>query len=251
MVDTSAVDGREPGGAHIGDLKAVVLDTPDIKGLSAFYVGIAGVTEAHVDDDWITASTPEGWHIAFQLADDHVPPRWPDPAYPQQMHLDLVVPDMAAAVAGAVLAGATRLPGGGETFTVLADPAGHPFCLCQRDGVEGAGVADVCIDSPDGAALARFYAPLLGMEVTYEGAEGAMISAPEKLSVIFQNVETYTAPRWPDPGHPQQLHLDVQVTDVDEAERRVLALGATKLATGDGTFRVYADPVGHPFCLVW
>jgi len=78
-----------------------------------------------------------------------------------------------------------------------------------------------------------------------------MISAPEKLSVIFQNVGTYTAPRWPDPSHPQQLHLDVQVTDVDDAERQALALGATRLAIGDGTFRVYADPVGHPFCLVW
>jgi hypothetical protein len=41
------------------------------------------------------------------------------------------------------------------------------------------------------------------------------------------------------------------VEDIDTAEREVLALGATRLP-GDGQdFRVYADPAGHPFCLIW
>jgi Glyoxalase-like domain len=37
------------------------------------------------------------------------------------------------------------------------------------------------------------------------------------------------------------------------AERKVLALGATRVpdADEDDAFRVYRDPVGHPFCLVW
>ena len=48
-----------------------------------------------------------------------------------------------------------------------------------------------------------------------------------------------------------QFHLDVRVADVEEAEPKVLALGARKLPGGGGDFRVYADPVGHPFCLVW
>ena len=33
------------------------------------------------------------------------------------------------------------------------------------------------------------------------------------------------------------------------AEAATLALGATKFGDGDGDFRVYADPAGHPFCL--
>ena len=97
----------------IGELSVIVLDTPDPTGLSSFYGSVAGVTITDSDDDWITTSTPEGWHIAFQRAPDHVPPRWPDPMYPQQMHLDLLVPDLAAAVDLARRAGATRLPGGG------------------------------------------------------------------------------------------------------------------------------------------
>ena len=38
---------------------------------------------------------------------------------------------------------------------------------------------------------------------------------------------------------------------MDAAEPRVLALGATRLPGGGDDFRVYADPAGHPFCLVW
>ena len=35
------------------------------------------------------------------------------------------------------------------------------------------------------------------------------------------------------------------------ASTAVLELGAKRLPGGGGDFRVYADPVGHPFCLVW
>lgn len=228
-----------------------MLDTPDMACLSAFYAAVAGVTTTSTDEDWTNTRTPEGWTIAFQLAPDHVPPRWPGQEIPQQMHLDLLVPDLATAVDRATAHGATRLPGGGPTFAVLADPAGHPFCLCQREGVPDVQVSDVAIDCPDGGALARFYGPLLGMEITYEGPEGAMIAREGQPSVMFQNVEGYRPPRWPDPARPQQFHLDVTVTDIDEAEPQVLALGATRLPGEGGNWRVYADPAGHPFCLVW
>ena len=134
---------------------------------------------------------------------------------------------------------------------MLADPSGHPFCLCAREGAQRVTLADVCIDCPDGAALARFYAPLLGMKVTYEGEEGAMISADGQPSVVFQNVAIYNPPRWPAPGYPQQVHLDVAVTEIGEAEQQALELGATRLPGSGDNFRVYADPAGHPFCLVW
>ena len=67
----------------------------------------------------------------------------------------------------------------------------------------------------------------------------------------FQQASDHVPPDRPDPARPQQFHLDVRVADVEEAEPRVLALGARSLPGGGGDFRVYADPVGHPFCLVW
>jgi hypothetical protein len=41
------------------------------------------------------------------------------------------------------------------------------------------------------------------------------------------------------------------VDDLDEAERQAVALGATKFdhQPDPGNFRVFADPVGHVFCL--
>jgi catechol-2,3-dioxygenase len=238
-------------GDMIGKLHSVVLDAPDIKALSSFYGELAGLEQTYTDDEWIMMKGPEGWLLGFQRIDEHVPPRWPDPAYPQQFHLDWLVPDLDAGVSRAESLGATRLGGDGKSWVVLADPAGHPFCLCQGETGDPVKLADVAIDCPDGSSLARFYAELLGLGVTYEGAEGAAAGADGKLTVMFQQIKTYNAPRWPDPAYPQQFHLDVEVADIDEAEPKTLALGATRLPGGGKTFRVYADPAGHPFCLVW
>ena len=184
----------------------------------------------------------------MQLAPDHVPPQWPGQEQPQQFHLDLQIDGTAAAAERAVGLGATRLADG-PSWVTLADPAGHPFDLCQKDGVGPVmGLFAVTIDAPDAPALARFYADLLGMQVTYEGPEGALVAGDGK-SVMFQQVSGYNPPRWPDPARPQQAHLDIIVDDLDAGETRALQLGASRLSEGGQQFRVFADPAGHPFCL--
>jgi hypothetical protein len=68
--------------------------------------------------------------------------------------------------------------------------------------------------------------------------------------LAFQHVDDYRAPEWPTQNVPQQYHLDFDVPALDEGERKVLALGATKAEFQPGTtFRVFLDPAGHPFCL--
>jgi Glyoxalase-like domain len=76
----------------------------------------------------------DGQEIAFQLAADHVAPQWPEQEHPQQFHLDLLVDGYEAAAERAIGLGAIRLAAG-PTWVTLADPAGHPFDLCQKDGV--------------------------------------------------------------------------------------------------------------------
>ena len=231
-----------------GRLDAAAFDAADIDTLASFYAELAGWQIVRKDVDWITVRAGDGQEIAFQLAPDHVPPQWPGQERPQQFHLDLQVADPQAAAERAVALGATRLATGASWIT-LADPAGHPFDLCQKDGVGPVmELFAVTIDAPDASALARFYGALLGMEVTHDGPEGALLSGGGK-SVMFQQVGEYTPPQWPDPAHPQQAHLDIGVEDIDAAEARALELGATRLGRGGGDFRVYADPAGHPFCL--
>jgi hypothetical protein len=117
----------------IGKLDAIVLDTPDTLGLATFHATLAGLDLRREDSDgsWVSLSLPSGQQLAFQQAADHVPPQWPDPAHPQQFHLDVEVPDLDEAEQQALKLGATRLPGGGEGFRVFADPVGHPFCLVR------------------------------------------------------------------------------------------------------------------------
>jgi catechol 2,3-dioxygenase-like lactoylglutathione lyase family enzyme len=110
----------------------------------------------------------------------------------------------------------------------------------------------VVIDCPDPQALAEFYGELLGGKITHIDEDWVTLGIENGPPLSFQLAPDLQPPRWPDPGHPQQFHLDVSVEDVDAAESKVLALGATHLHTPeDQDFRVYADPAGHPFCLVF
>jgi hypothetical protein len=118
----------------IGRLYEVVIDCPDPKALASFYRELTGLDELYVDDGWATLGRGKDVRIAFQRAEDYQPPRWPDPAYPQHMHLDIFVADIAAAEERVLKLGARPLDaGGGDSFRVYADPAGHPFCLCRDD----------------------------------------------------------------------------------------------------------------------
>ena len=112
----------------IGTLSTIVLDCPDPLALARFYSELTGLPITNTDDDWVDVGSGQP-RLAFQLAPDHQPPRWPDPAFPQQLHLDVRVDDVEVAEKEVFALGATRLAGGGEDFRVYADPAGHPFCL--------------------------------------------------------------------------------------------------------------------------
>jgi len=108
----------------------------------------------------------------------------------------------------------------------------------------------VVLDCPDPAALAAFYAELLGQPINYRSEDWVVVAADDRSSgLAFQRATDHRPPTWPNTGVPQQLHLDVMVDDVAAAGRRVRALGATEL-DGSHTYAVYADPAGHPFCLV-
>jgi catechol 2,3-dioxygenase-like lactoylglutathione lyase family enzyme len=105
----------------------------------------------------------------------------------------------------------------------------------------------VVLDCADPDSLASFYSELLGQPVTYRSDQWVVVAADDRTSgLAFQQVPDHRAPTWPASDVPQQVHLDIMVDDVADAAVRVVALGARKL---DGP-NVYADPAGHPFCLI-
>ncbi|HET7476808.1 MAG TPA: VOC family protein [Dermatophilaceae bacterium] len=125
--------------------------------------------------------------------------------------------------------------------------------MTSRPGTVRLGM--VVIDCPEPAALARFYGGLLGLTATDDDQDWTTLAGPG-YRLAFQRAEPYHPPKWPD-GPPQQFHLDLDVTDPVAAHELAMSLGATPLRPTTppdpgqpAAFRVYADPVGHPFCLV-
>ncbi|MFC9688622.1 VOC family protein [Kribbella sp. NPDC056951] len=120
------------------------LDAEDARGLAEFYRQLMGLQyrpgdepPTADDDSWLVLVDADGRRqLAVQRAD--VVPRstWPSPEIPMQMHLDFAVPTAEALelhrlhaeqLGARVLLDRTQV--GSEPLYVLADPAGHPFCL--------------------------------------------------------------------------------------------------------------------------
>ena len=83
-----------------------------------------------------------------------------------------------------------------------------------------------------------------------------LVSPDGSHRLSFQRVRKLTRATWPSEEVPQQLHLDLSVSnraELDAQHERALALGACVLEDRSADqvepLRVYADPAGHPFCI--
>jgi hypothetical protein len=108
----------------------VMLDCPDAQQLSTFYAELLGKPVTYEGEGVAMIGSDGAQPVMFQQVTEYLAPRWPDPAYPQQVHLDVTVDDVDAAEAAVLKLGATSLSHAGDNWRVYADPAGKPFCLC-------------------------------------------------------------------------------------------------------------------------
>lgn len=111
----------------------VTLDCSDPEELGRFWASMLGGEVVFARGGTVGVRTPWTW-IACVRIDDHRPPTWPDGAVPKQVHLDLDVDDLDAAVAEAESCGAVPAPfqPAPEARRIMLDPAGHPFCLTTQ-----------------------------------------------------------------------------------------------------------------------
>ena len=123
------------------------VDARDCRGLAEFYRELLGLayrqgdeppTDGGPDDaDWLVLLDGGGYRVlAVQQKKDTTPPTWPAEDTPIQMHMDFTVPtpadleghrQRAEALGARMLLDRSR--DDKEPLYVLADPAGHPFCL--------------------------------------------------------------------------------------------------------------------------
>ncbi|MFI7419942.1 VOC family protein [Nonomuraea sp. NPDC049684] len=109
-------------------IASMVFDCADPVALAAFYAKATGWQVGDSDPGYATV-TGGPVPLAFQRIDGYRGPGWPNDG--KHAHLDLTVPDVEEARRALVALGAT-LPAhqpGGDDWTVLLDPEGHPFCV--------------------------------------------------------------------------------------------------------------------------
>jgi hypothetical protein len=108
----------------------------------------------------------------------------------------------------------------------------------------------VSLDCADPGQLSTFWAELLGGEIVATSEEVAVVKL-DHLLLTAMRVDDYVAPTWPEGPIPKQSHIDLDVDDLAEAEKRAVTLGATRAECQQaaGRFLVFFDPAGHPFCL--
>ena len=110
-----------------------VLSARDPVALARFYCDLLGLEVARESPEWVTVGLPGSTHyLAFAVDEHHAPPTWPSAVDRQtmQLHLDVGVGDVDAAVEDALALGATVAAyQPQEDVRVMLDPEGHPFCL--------------------------------------------------------------------------------------------------------------------------
>ncbi len=111
----------------------VSLDCAEPAPLAEFWAAMLGGDVAFTTATAVGVRTDAMWLAAIRVP-DYRPPTWPGGDVPKQMHLDLGVTDLEAAVAEAQRLGARLAPHqpSPDRWRVLLDPAGHPFCLTTQ-----------------------------------------------------------------------------------------------------------------------
>lgn len=114
-------------------------------------------------------------------------------------------------------------------------------------------LSGIVLGAPDAAELAGFYEHFLGWRRSWNEPGWVMLAHPgDGPGLSFQSDPDHVRPTWPaKPGEQQmQVHLDIEVEDLDDAGAHALACGA-HLADyqPQRNVRVFLDPAGHPFCL--
>jgi hypothetical protein len=111
----------------------------------------------------------------------------------------------------------------------------------------------VVLEAPDPHALLQFWSELLDKPIHSESETGGALDLGEGVAFLaVQRAEVHEPPVWPpEPGKQgMQLHLDVEVSDLEVSVAHAVELGA-RVADfqPQDDVRVMLDPAGHPFCL--
>ena len=246
------------GGPASSELRQVVGDAADVRGLAAWWAHALQWRVVLAADDEVEVAPPQG---SPGLPLVFVPVR-ETKTVPNRVHLDLDSDSPAGqrqTVAALREAGARPVDvGQGDApWTVLADPEGNEFCVLEpRPEYEGTGaVAAVVVHALAPRRLARFWALASGWDLVRADDRVAALrrgSSGPYLEFVRSPAPHAVKNRW---------HLDVVPRPAPGARRgetqhavvtELLRAGAAPADVGQGQrpWVVLADPEGNEFCVL-
>ena len=109
----------------------ITLDCAEVTPVADFWKAALGYEQVASDgESYAMLKGESGPALGLGKVEDYEPPAWPNPHGSKQFHLDLAADDIDAETERLLSLGATLAdPQPGETWRVLLDPAGHPFCV--------------------------------------------------------------------------------------------------------------------------
>lgn len=110
-----------------------VLACDDPEPVARFWANLLGGEPVRITDDFIVVRHGSCW-LAAQRSRDVAAPTWPNGERPIQMHLDVAVTELQAAVDLATQLGASEegYQPSPDRWRVLRAPGGHMFCLSHH-----------------------------------------------------------------------------------------------------------------------
>ena len=218
---------------HPASFKALCIDAVDPLVLGPFWAALLGLELQQRDDGMVLLTGPTPQSTVWVN-------RVPEPVtVKQRVHLDVHVADVEDALA----LGATPLDVDSFRWKVLRDPEGGELCVFEREEVPERRLYELGVDCADPAALAAWWAEVIGGRVEYDAEHGwagleDIPGAPFDY-LVFAPV--------PEPkSMKNRIHWDVDVPDLEALTSR----GATLLRARDDeiSWTVLADPEGNEFC---
>jgi len=215
----------------IATYKDLCIDAVDPQRLGEFWAETLALEPTRLDDGDLRLDGPTPQHSVWVN-------RVPEPVtVKQRVHIDV----HAASVDEVLARGAT--PADLESFRwkLLKDPEGGELCVFEREEVPAYKLYEVVVDSSDPAAIATWWADVLGATAQHAEEHSWFEDAPHVPFDCFVFVPV------PEPKTVKnRIHWDVETADV----QALLDRGATVLQTpGNGiSWHVLADPEGNEFC---
>jgi hypothetical protein len=115
-------------------------------------------------------------------------------------------------------------------------------------------LTQLILECDDAERLARFWQEVLDLPEPEGDSDWLTLRWEPVGRFSFHRVSGYRPPSWPGQRGEQHVHFDLLVDDLCDASLAVERAGARPMTDvldpGPKAWRIYADPAGHPFCLV-